>query len=182
VNPILFAADELQRFCSQRGWEYCFIGGLAIQRWGEPRNTSAADLTLMTGFGGEEVFIDELLSRFTSRRPDAREFGLRYRVLLLRATNGVPLDIALGAMPFEKHCVLRSSLWDLPDRIQLRTCSAEDLIVHKVFAGRERDWLDEEGVLLVRQNRLDFPQIHTELEPLLSLKEQPEAYLGALPP
>lgn len=176
MNPLLLAADELQRFCSKRGWEYCFIGGLAVQRWGEPRNTSDADLTLITGFGGEEVFIDELLSNFTSRRSDAREFGLRYRVLLLRAANGVPLDIALGAMSFERNCVHRSSLWDLPNRIQLRTCSVEDLIVHKVFAGRDRDWLDVEGVLLVQKIGLNFHQIRVELEPLLTLKEQPESY------
>lgn len=175
MNPILAAAEELQRFCSQRGWRFCFIGGLAVQRWGEPRNTQAADLTLLTGFGDEERFVDALLSDFEGRRADTKAFALQYRVLLLRAANGVPLDVALGAMPFEENSVIRSSPWLLPGGSELQTCSAEDLIVHKAFAGRDRDWLDIEGVLLVQQDRLDLLQIMNELEPLLALKEEPES-------
>ena len=175
MNPVLAAADELQRFCTRENWSYCFIGGLAVQRWGEPRNTRDADLTLVTGFGGEEPFVDKLLSAFQGRRSDAKSFALQYRVLLLEAANGTPLDIALGAMPFEKNSVQRSSLWQLPENTSLRTCSAEDLIVHKVFAGRERDWLDVEGVLLVQGSGLDFRQIREELEPLLALKDSPES-------
>ncbi len=175
MNPVLAAADELQRFCTQENWSYCFIGGLAVQRWGEPRNTRDADLTLVTGFGGEEPFVDRLLSAFKGRRADAKAFALQYRVLLLEASNGTPLDIALGAMPFEENSVQRSSLWLLPENTSLRTCSAEDLIVHKVFAGRERDWLDVEGVLLVQKSGLDFQQIRRELEPLLALKDSVES-------
>ena len=33
-------ADDLQSFCQVRGWRFCFIGGIAIQRWGEPRLTA----------------------------------------------------------------------------------------------------------------------------------------------
>jgi len=52
MNSILEAANELQTFCSAAGWKFCFIGGLAVQRWGEPRQTQAADLTLITGIPG----------------------------------------------------------------------------------------------------------------------------------
>lgn len=175
MNPLLLAAAELQRFCAERNWHFCFIGGLAVQRWGEPRNTQDADLTLITGFGHEEIFVDELLSAFAAREADTREFALRYRVLLLQAANGIALDVALGALPFEEQSVNRSSLWSLPDDIQLRTCSAEDLIVHKVFAGRERDWLDVEGILLVQKKALNLDQVQRDLEPLLTLKDQPES-------
>ena len=63
----------------------------------------------------------------------------------------------------------------LPDALILRTCSAEDLIVHKVFASRDRDWLDVEGVLLVQGERLDLKLVRYELNPLLELKEQMES-------
>lgn len=175
MNAVFEAADELQRFCSGSGWRFCFIGGLAVQRWGEPRNTRDADLTLVTGFGNEEPFVDALLSAFAGRRSDTKAFALRYRVALLRASNGVPLDIALGAMPFEEASVRRSSLWALPGEVSLRTCSPEDLVVHKAFAGRERDWLDIEAVLLVQRSRLDLRLVRAELAPLLELKEEPES-------
>ena len=48
----LFAA-EVQAFCEERGWRFCFIGGVAAQAWAESRVTKDADLTLITGFGGE---------------------------------------------------------------------------------------------------------------------------------
>lgn len=175
MNPVLSAAGELQEFCARRTWRFCFIGGLAVQRWGEPRNTQDADLTLLTGFGHEEPFVDELLSQFAGRRPDTKAFALQYRVLLLRAANGVPLDVALGAMSFEENSIVRSSLWVLPEQAALQTCSAEDLIVHKIFAGRERDWLDIEGVLLVRKCGLNLRQVREEVEPLLALKEEQES-------
>jgi hypothetical protein len=52
--------------------------------------------------------VDALLARFGGRRPDARDFALRYRVVLSRAANGTPLDISLGAMPYEERAVERS--------------------------------------------------------------------------
>ncbi|MBU1355388.1 MAG: hypothetical protein KJ620_02365 [Candidatus Edwardsbacteria bacterium] len=31
---------EIQDFIETRGWKFCFIGGLAVLRWGEPRFTA----------------------------------------------------------------------------------------------------------------------------------------------
>lgn len=42
---VLAAAGEMQGFCQQQGWRSCFIGGVAVQRWGEPRLTQDVDLT-----------------------------------------------------------------------------------------------------------------------------------------
>lgn len=33
------AAADLQRRFRERDWRFCLIGGLALQRWGEPRVT-----------------------------------------------------------------------------------------------------------------------------------------------
>ena len=37
---VLTAAGEIQQFCQQRDWRFCFIGGVAVQRWGQPRLTT----------------------------------------------------------------------------------------------------------------------------------------------
>ncbi|MGH8909898.1 MAG: hypothetical protein ACRD0K_26235 [Egibacteraceae bacterium] len=68
-----------------------------MQRWGELRLTRDVDLTVLSGFGDESRFVDVLLQRFEGRIDNAYEFALRSRVVLARASNGVPLDIALGA-------------------------------------------------------------------------------------
>jgi hypothetical protein len=174
VNPIYSAALEIQEFCRGRAWRFCFIGAVAVQRWGEPRLTEDADLTLLTGFGSEGPYVDALLAGFRARRPDARDFALQYRVLLLEASNGVPLDVSLGAMPFEERAVKRASEFDIGEGKSLLTCSAEDLIVYKAFAARDKDWLDIDGVAVRQAGRLRRDIIWRELNPLLELKESPE--------
>ncbi|MEW6367035.1 MAG: nucleotidyl transferase AbiEii/AbiGii toxin family protein [Acidobacteriota bacterium] len=174
MTEVIQAAAELQAVCEAQGWRFCFIGGLALQRWGEPRETVDADLTLLTGFGGEERFIQVLLQHFDGRIPDAARFALDRRVLLLRSRNGVGLDVALGALPFEELVVQRSSCFDYPPKVFLRTCSAEDLIVLKAFAGRGQDWVDIERVIVRQTGRLDWAYIHEQLRPLAELKGAPE--------
>ena len=168
------AARDVQLFCEARNWRFCFIGGVAVQRWGEPRQTKDADLTLLTGFGDELKYINELLAAYAARRDDAREFALANRVLLLRHQRGVPLDFALGAFPFEENSIQRSSLWEAAPGVMLRTCCAEDLVVHKAFANRNIDWADVERIIQRQGRRLDIALIRRELAPLVELKEEPE--------
>ncbi len=175
MNPIFSAAMDVQAFCAARNFRFCFIGGLALQRWGEPRLTQDVDLTVLTGFGYESRYIDEFLSVFAPRIPDAREFALRNRVLLLVGKNTIPLDVALGAMPFEERSVNRASSFHVTESVALQTCSAEDLIVFKAFAGRPQDWIDIEGIARRQSQRLNVEMIWQELIPLLGLKEDEEA-------
>lgn len=39
MNPLFAAAAEIQQLCVQAEWPFCFIGGIAVLRWGEPRVT-----------------------------------------------------------------------------------------------------------------------------------------------
>ncbi len=111
---VIRVAGQIQALCETENWRFCFIGGVALQRWGEPRETVDVDLTLMTGFGGEEPFIQTLLARFEGRVDDPAGFARTRRVLLLRSNSGVGIDIALGALPFEESAVTRASLFAFP--------------------------------------------------------------------
>jgi len=168
------AAVTLQKFCQDNRFPFAFIGGVALQRWGEPRVTLDVDITLFTGFGNEERFIDALLKAFSPRIKDASQFALRQRVLLLQSVEGIGLDVALGAFPFEESVVSRASYAEYLPGIQLYTCSAEDLIVLKSFAGRPQDWIDV-GRVIVRQSKsLDWDYILPHLKELAALKDSPE--------
>lgn len=174
MNAVIEAAADLQAFCDARAWRSCFIGGVAVQRWGEPRETVDVDLSLLTGFAGEEVYIDALLQRYQARVPDAAAFARVNRVLLLAAESGVGLDIALAGLPFEQRAIERATSFLFPPDVPLRTCSAEDLIVLKAFADRPKDWVDVEGIVIRQAGRLDWPYVREHLEPLVALKEAPE--------
>jgi hypothetical protein len=174
VKRLLAAAAELQAFLVARGWRFCFIGGVAYQRWGRPRVTTDADVTLITGLGSEDEFIGPLLIKYQSRRPDAHAFAVANRVLLLETSDGVDLDIALAAFPYEERVVERASSFDFGDNLVLRTCSAEDLVVLKAIADRRQDWADIEMVIRRQGTVLDREYILANAEPLAEIKEAPE--------
>ncbi len=171
LDPILQAACDLQDFCAGRSWKFCFIGGIAVQRWGEPRFTADADITLLTGFGDEESFVVPLCTHFRPRRADAISFAVKNRVVLVESESGIALDIALGAIPFEIRSIERASAFDIGDAKALTICSAEDLLVHKLIANREKDWIDIEGVLVRQWRKLNLDQVRSEVQPLLELRE-----------
>lgn len=173
-GPVLDAALEAQAAYRAAGLRGCAIGGVALQRWGEPRFTADADLTVLAETGEEARVVDALLEHVPARIDDAREFALRSRVLLARSGDGVGLDIVLAGLPFERRVIDRATPWHLGEGVELDTCSAEDLLVMKAFAGRDRDWADITGVLERQNDKLDLELIRKELRPLLQAKEAPE--------
>lgn len=187
MQDLILAAREVQEFLLTRSWKFCFIGGLALQRWGIPRLTRDMDLSLFTGFGHEGEFVDILIARFPARIAEAAQFARQSRVLLLRTAGGIGIDIALAGFPFEEEVIGRSSEGEYLPGISLRTCSAEDLAVLKAFADRTQDWADIEGILLRQGASLERAAVRTRLAPLAELKEAPHILarwdqLAASPP
>ena len=172
---LITEAHRFQSFCQRNAWEFCFIGGLAVQHWGEPRLTRDIDITVLTGFGAEEGFVTTILKSYHPRGQDAKQFALINRVLLVQSDSGIGLDISLGALPFEQEMITRAVTVEFLPGIELRICTPEDLIVMKAFAGRPLDWQDVASVI-VRQGKdnLDWNYIESNVEPLAVLKEAPE--------
>jgi hypothetical protein len=167
-------AMSIQKFLNSCEWKFAFIGGIALQRWGEPRLTQDADITLFTGFGCESEYIDKMILKYPPRISHPKEFALKNRVLLLSSKNGIGIDVALGALPYEERLVERATEFlFLPD-IQLLTCSAEDLVITKAFASRPLDWVDIKGIIIRQAKSLDWSIVFDELTPLVKVKEQPE--------
>lgn len=176
MTALVEAARETLGWLEAAGWQACIIGGLAVQRWGQPRLTQDVDLTVLVGMGDEARFVDGVLARFQPRREDARAFALTYRVLLVRASMGVPVDIALGGTAFEAESFERSSEWEIEAGVMIRTCSAEDLLVHKLIAGRPRDLADVETIVARQGRRLDVARVRRLVAAFAEVKE--DAGLG----
>jgi hypothetical protein len=174
MKALFHLADEIQDFFKKNVWKFCFIGGISLQRWGEPRLTQDVDICLLTGYGDEESYVDALLRKYQGRIKDTKEFALKNRALLLVSSRGIGIGIALACLPYEGEVIKRSSSFEFLPGIQLQTCSAEDLIIMKSFADRNRDWADVEGILLRQENHVDWPYIERHLTPLCKVKQSPE--------
>jgi hypothetical protein len=170
VNPMYAAGKDIFKLLEMQGLEGCLIGGLAVARWGEPRLTRHIDLTVLAEIGSEEKIVDILLQQFAPRLEEVRDFALRNRVVLLRANNGVDIDIALGATSFEIESVRRANPFEFEAGCVLRTCTAEDLIIYKAFAGRPQDVADIRGIVFRQFAKLDLNRIRRWLKIFIEAK------------
>jgi hypothetical protein len=176
VIQLFREARAVQESLSDRGWgkAFCFIGGVALQQWGEPRVTRDLDLSLFTGFGGEAAAVDRLLETYQGRISDARAFALTHRVLLLRTTSGIEVDVALGALPFEAEMIARAVDAEFEPGLFLHIAGAEDLFVMKAFADRLQDQADLLGIARRHGRQLDWAAIEARLTPLAEAKDSPQ--------
>jgi len=176
VTPprLVEAAEELLSFLSASGRSACLIGGMVVSRWGEPRATKDVDATVLVDFKEETAVLDLLLSKFGSRDPDPVRRAELGRLALLRASNGVDLDISFAAFPFELEVLQRASHWKVTPRITLRTCSAEDLVLYKLIAARLIDLHDVQSVVSRMGARLDVDRVRLWGGRFAEILEKPE--------
>jgi hypothetical protein len=59
-----------------------------------------------------------LLKHFEPRISDASAFARERRVLLIRSSNGVGVDVSLAALPYEALVIQRSSYFDYPPGVR----------------------------------------------------------------
>ena len=104
-NGLIQTALDIQVFLQTLDQPFAFIGGVALQRWGEPRVTRDVDLTILTRFEGESKLVNMFLARFPGRISDAESFALENRVILAKHPSGVAIDASLGGLPFEESAI-----------------------------------------------------------------------------
>jgi hypothetical protein len=174
LAPQIRAAAEAFAALTDIGCRGCLIGGLALQRWGQPRFTQDADLTVLAPVGSEAQIVDALLRRFASRMASARQHALDRRVLLLSASNGVSIDMSLAGLPFEEEVFQRATRWMHVESVWLDTCSAEDLTIYKLVAARGQDLVDIIGIVERQREKLDLARIRHWGAQFAELKEEPD--------
>ena len=171
---LVHAADELLSFLGANGRSACLIGGLVVSRWGEPRVTKDVDATMLVDFNEEAAVLDLLLSKFASRDPDPLSRAELGRLALVRASNGIDLDISFAAFPFEVEVLERASAWQVTPNVALRTCSAEDLVLYKLVAARLIDLHDVQSVVSRMGARLDAARVRLWGGRFAEILEKPE--------
>lgn len=162
MTRLIDEAALIQQFVERQGWDFFFIGGIAVQIWGEPRLTRDIDLTIFTNLNDELGLIDIIISEYKPVFHDAGEFALANRVLPVKTASGITIDFSLAGLADISEPLVRSSFQDFGDGILLKICSPDDLVIMKTLAGRSRDWPDIEAVL-INQRNLNWEYIETSI-------------------
>ena len=174
TSRLVEAAAELLRFLDTLGRRSCLIGGMVVARWGEPRVTEDVDATVLTGFGEEAALLAALLLKYQSREVDPHTLATTARMALLEAPNGVFIDVSFAAFPFEEEVLDRLSTWQVTSDVQLRTCSAEDLVIYKLVAARLIDIHDVQTVVTRQGSMLDVHRVREWGGRFAELLERPD--------
>ena len=132
-----------------RSIPYMVIGGQAVLLYGEPRLTRDIDITL--GMGVDEL---DRLSEILPTVPlkilveDVREFVARTMVLpMLEEKSGIRVDFIFSLSPYERQAIERAVDVKL-GRTPVKFGSLEDIVIHKIIAGRPRDIEDVKSIFL----------------------------------
>lgn len=144
---------------------YALIGGIAVGLVSKPRTTLDVDAMIWAPL----YDVDHLLSRFlifgiTPRREDTRNLALAHRVLLLQSEDGVPIDVSLGALPFEDEAIRSAREIPLEGNLSVKVASPESLIVMKALANRPKDREDIRQLLLINTDVSRSALIETAIQ------------------
>jgi hypothetical protein len=143
------AASAVLSWAAASGVPIVIIGGVAVSILSKPRTTK--DIDVIVWLPDHEAWSSFLASgeRFgiIARIPNAIEFALRSRVLLLNHEfSGVPIDVSMGALPFEENAIRRAQTMEV-GQIRFPVPIPDDLLVMKAIAHRPRDLADIQSIL-----------------------------------
>jgi hypothetical protein len=127
---------------------YMVVGGQAVLLYGEPRLTKDIDITL--GVGLDRLPEILALAEWMGLRPlvDPETFTRQTMVLPCGdPETGVRLDFMFSFSPYERQALERVRTVEM-GKTSVRFASVEDVIVHKVIAGRPRDLEDVRSILI----------------------------------
>jgi hypothetical protein len=133
------------------------IGGQAVLVHGRPRLTEDIYVTLGLGPSGLQQIMQ--LCREVGLDPlpeNAAEFVQDTFVLPTRhADSRIRVDFIFSTTPYEQQAIARAIQVEV-DGGPVTFATAEDLIIHKLFAGRARDLEDALGVAARQRDALDW--------------------------
>jgi len=151
---------NLGRALRVRDVRFMLIGGQALLLHGAPRLTDDIDLTL--GLGPDRLAVIEDAARelgLTPLAPDPARFVQDTFVYPARdPATGFRIDFIFSTTPYEQQAIARAVLVPVTGE-DVPFATAEDLIIHKLFAGRPRDWDDAVSVVRRKGGGLDWDYI-----------------------
>ena len=183
-EPHIAALRDLGLALRELELEPVIVGGIAASLIAQPCQTRDIDALVIFDTSRAAELLRSLQQHgFRPRFSGMEEFAVAARLITIEhEQTGLPVDIALGCMPFEAELIQRSEEYAAGD-VRIRLPSPEDLVVLKAIANRPKDqedirriadvypnldrerikvWVDQYGELL------ESPDLWDQIEPLLA--------------
>ena len=131
--------------------------------YGAPRLTRDIDITLGVDHRGLDRLLTAAADLSLKVLPDEIDAFVEETMVLPTQdeTSGIRVDFIFSHSPYEQTAIERAREIEMLDQV-VKFAAIEDLIIHKIFAGRPRDLEDVRGVLL-RNTEIDMRYITRRL-------------------
>ena len=128
---------------------YMVIGGQAVLVYGEPRLTRDIDIIMGIGVDGLDS-VKKIIKAIGLKSLVEKEKAFVERNMVLPTLDkksGIRVDFIFSFSPYERQAIERARDIKL-GRSLVRFASLEDVVIHKMIAGRARDLDDVKSILL----------------------------------
>lgn len=146
------------------GIPYMLIGGQAVLLYGEPRLTRDIDITLGINVDRLQALLAVVKLLSLKPCPDDAEAFVRQTMVLptLEEATGIRVDFIFSFTPYESQAILRARKVRILEQ-DVCFATVEDLIIHKIFAGRPRD-IEDVRTVTAKNSSIDMDYIEKWLE------------------
>ncbi|MFQ5678771.1 MAG: nucleotidyl transferase AbiEii/AbiGii toxin family protein [Gemmatimonadota bacterium] len=148
---------RLARELRARQLGFMLIGGQAVLLHGRPRLTEDIDLTLAVGPEDLARVLEACRNLDLQPLPADVESFVRETFVLPAAepVTGIRIDFIFSTIPYERAAIARAVRVRLRG-VEVPFATAEDLLLHKLFAGRPRDLEDAATIVRRQREKLDW--------------------------
>ncbi|MCB1213966.1 MAG: nucleotidyltransferase [Deltaproteobacteria bacterium] len=164
--------EKLAKLFEEKKIPYMIIGGQAVLMHGEARMTQDIDITL--GLGPEDLEkVLHLCQEAHWQVLVANPYDFVTKTMVLPCQDqqtGIRLDLVFSFSPYEKEALKRAQSFTMGGS-KLKVASVEDLMIHKIIAGRPRD-LEDLRMLCLKHPKLDKTYIKHWLDQYAQVMEQ----------
>lgn len=151
--------ERIAMSLDKEGIPYMIIGGQAVLYYGEPRFTKDIDITLgidVDALGICKTLASEL--NLTLLVNDVEDFVKKTMVLPLQdASTGVRIDFIFSHSQYERQAIQRAKSVKFGGT-SVKFASLEDVVIHKIIAGRPRD-IEDVNTILLKNPEYDYHYI-----------------------
>lgn len=188
ADALLRSLRHVWRVLEERGVPAALLGGLALATWKHVRATR--DIDLLVGIGQDEL--EDLLAHLGAagirpkRSPAITPLGELTVVQLLyepeEAFLDLQIDLLLAESEYHQEALRRRIPTQLPELdVPLAVLTCEDLILHKLLAGRPIDRVDAASLLRANRPALDVKYLTDWAHRLGVASELVEIWSDAFP-
>ena len=148
---------RLSRALEEQALPFMLIGGQAVLLHGRPRLTEDIDVTLgVTPDRLPDVLAVSSVLELQPLPEQPEQFARETFVLpVAHPDTGIRVDFIFSTTAYERQAIERAVRVELAGT-QVPFATAEDLIIHKLFAGRPQDWEDAVSVVRRKGDAIDW--------------------------